>query len=217
MHNVNNCDYSGIHMLESVIKMYRDRGGDVYLVRVGFRVDKVMNSTGFNDTLGGQNFLADDAAISDLFYRVLDPAVCIYECPVRVFRECQNLPKQLYTEDIPLLEEEIFEGVIEEIEPDRLWDQIHLDDSMLTVIDVREPREFRRGHIPDAQLVPLPKILSGEHKIEVGGEHEVVFVCRSGRRSRRAAMRVIDGHCKVSILKGGMLAWETSGLLEAIE
>ncbi len=52
MHNVNNCDFSGIHMLESVLRTYRDRGGDVFLVRASFRVRQRMEKTGFDINIG---------------------------------------------------------------------------------------------------------------------------------------------------------------------
>jgi SulP family sulfate permease len=110
MHNVNHCDFSGIHMLESVVHTFRERGGDVFMVRVDSRVDRVMNTTGFTDTLGSQHFLSSDRAIDYLFHHVLDPAFCIYECPFRVFKECQNLPKQLFMAEIPDLEDDaVFE------------------------------------------------------------------------------------------------------------
>ncbi len=216
MHNVNHCDFSGIHMLESVVGKYRERGGDVFLVKVGYRVNKLMSSTGFDDSLGHENFLPEDAAVSDLFYHTLDPAVCIYECPVRVFKECQNLPKQLYLDDIGVLDEESLIQPVAEISPEELWSELRSKNGKLTVIDVREPREYNRGHIPDARLVPLPQIISGNYQFELGGEHEIVLVCRSGRRSRRAA------HCfsndgKVRMLSGGMLAWDAAGLLEAVD
>ncbi len=217
MHNVNHCDFSGIHMLENVVNSYRERGGDVFLVRVGYRVNKVMKSTGFHDSLGPDNLLDDDTAVSDLFYHKLDPAVCIYECPFRVFKECGNLPKQLYLEDIPVLEHEVVLQSVNEVSADTLWEEMHDETVQLKVIDVREPREFRRGHIPGAELVPLPKILSGEHTVEVGGNYEVVFVCRSGRRSRRAVGCAMDGQKNFRILGGGMLAWEAAGLIEAID
>ncbi len=47
MHNVNNADFSGIHMLENVVRSYRDRGGDVFLVRVSYRVMQRMIDTRF--------------------------------------------------------------------------------------------------------------------------------------------------------------------------
>jgi SulP family sulfate permease len=217
MHNVNNCDFSGIHMLESVLKSYRDNGGDVFMVRVSFRVNKLMTTTGFRDTIGMQNFLDEDEAVSHIFYRVLDPAVCIYECPYRVFQECLNLPKQVYPEDIEVLDHGLAAITVDQITPEELWQAIRTTPEKLTVIDVREPREYRRGHVPSAELVPLSRILSGEHQLDCGGEHQIVFVCRSGRRSRRAAQKVMHGQATVKILRGGMLAWEAADLLEAID
>jgi SulP family sulfate permease len=217
MHNVNNCDFSGIHMLESVVHACRERGGDVYMVRVGFRVNRVMKSTGFGDQLGQENFLIEEDAISFLFHKVLDPAVCIYECHQRVFKECQNLPKRLYLEELGFSDEDYIAHEVQEISANDLWVEVREKQSNLTVVDVREPREFRQGHIPDASLVPLPTILMGDYQFEVGRKHKVVLVCRSGRRSRRAALRIGNGTGQVRILKGGMLAWEAAGLLEAID
>ncbi len=101
MHSVDHIDFSGIHMLENLVRTYRDRGGDLFMVRVSYTVRKVMESTDFIDYLGETNFLTDDDAIRFLFNRRLDPAICIYECPVRVFQECQNLPKRMDLVHIP--------------------------------------------------------------------------------------------------------------------
>jgi SulP family sulfate permease len=106
---------------------------------------------------------------------------------------------------------------IGEISPEALWEAMRATPEKITVVDVREPREFQRGHVPGAELVPLTRILTGEHQLVCGGEHQIVLVCRSGRRSRRAAQRITDEQTNVKILKGGMLAWEASGLLEAID
>ena len=214
MDNVNQCDFSGIHMLESVVRTYRDRGGDVYMMKVGYRVDKVMASTGFSQTIGDSHFLPEHQAISYLFYRVLDPAVCIYECPYRVFAECQNLPKQLHTvhlEDLDYLAEDVAQ-----IDAKQLWNELHAHPEDLTIVDVREPREYRRGHIPNATLIPLPKILSGEQTITTSAKQRVGLGCRSGRRCRRAALAVSGLNGQVEIVRGGMLAWEAAGLLQAI-
>jgi SulP family sulfate permease len=217
MHNVNHCDFSGIHLLEGIVHMYREGGGDVFLVRVGHKVDKLMNSTGFCNLLGRQNFLLEDTAISHLFHHELDPAVCIYECPVRVFKECQNLPKPLHPKYIEVFEDEYKSTVVHEVEPEAVWLDVKSGDKAVKVVDVREPREYRQGHIPGAELVPLPQILSGDFELKPHGEKRVVFVCRSGRRSRRAAQKLMNGEYQIEIVKGGMLAWESAGLLEALE
>jgi SulP family sulfate permease len=217
MHNVNNCDFSGIHMLESVVRTYRERGGDVFLVRVSFRVRQRMEKTNFDEHLGQDNFLDEDEAISNLFYHVLDPAVCIYECPVRVFKECQNLPKRL--DLIGFLPEQIISAEnLEFITPSDLWAQLRNDSEIdpPVVIDVREPREFRRGHIPEARSVPLPLVSTIQETLPK--EQRIVLVCRTSRRSRRAATILLgEGFTNVAILDGAMLAWQSAGLLEAID
>lgn len=216
MSRVNTCDFSGIHMLESLVHSYRERGGDLFLMRVSYSVTQLMQSTGFDALLGEDHFLDEDESITHLFYRVLDPVICIYECPHRIFKECLNLPKQVELAGIPH-ENEIPEGVIFHISPQELWQQIHRDTAvpLPVIIDVREPREYRRGHIPDALSVPLPDILLDTVKFP--NDRQIVIVCRSSRRSRRAAFTLQEmGIMNVAILDGGMLAWEAAGLLEAV-
>jgi len=215
MHHVNHCDFSGIHMLETVVSNFRDRGGDVYLVKAGFAVIKVMSSTGFDEYLGQDHFLTDDGAISHVFHRVLDPVICIYECPYRVFKECINLPKRTDIEGVPLWHE-VPEGRVFDISAGELWQGVTSADAEKVpyVVDVREPREFIRGHVPGAHSIPLPKIMADQ--IVLPNDRQIVLVCRSGRRSRRAAWALQRSGCmNVVILKGGMLAWIAAELLEA--
>lgn len=217
MHNVNHCDFSGVHMLENIIRVCEDRGGDMFMVRVHYRILKIFEATGFYDRLGEEKFLPEDEAISQLFYRTLDPAVCIYECPIRAFKECQNLPKRTVLNGISLLHDMHSDGIAD-VTPQKLWERLHdgHGEKLPLIIDVREPREFHRGHLPEAQLEPLPSILSDT--IHFSQDQEIIFICRSGRRSRRAAYALKEaGISNVSILKGGMLAWEAAGLLEAID
>jgi SulP family sulfate permease len=84
------------------------------------------------------------------------------------------------------------------------------------VVDVREPREFSQGHIPEAQSLPLAHFLTNDWQLPK--DQPIVLVCRSGRRSRRAAILLIDsGLENIRILDGGMAAWEAAGLLEAVK
>ncbi|MDQ4147822.1 MAG: SulP family inorganic anion transporter [Pseudomonadota bacterium] len=214
MHSVDHCDISGIHMLESIVRSYRERGGDVFMVRVRAPVFRLMKSTGFYDHLGADHFLPEDDAIEYLFYKVLDPAICIYESDVRVFKECQNLPRPDYPIEIRLQPTASPDGVVT-ISPQQLWQQLRGDTPPL-VIDVREPREFKRSHIPRAQLMPLSKFLS--EPPELPYDRQVVLVCESGRRSTRAAqMLSANGYDNIVVLQGGMVAWHAAGLLEAID
>jgi SulP family sulfate permease len=214
MHGVNQCDFSGIYMLEHVRRHCRDRGGDIFFMKVQKPVLAFMKSTGFYTQIGADHFLVEEEAIAYLFHKVLDPVVCIYECNVRAFWECQNLPKRDYSIQ---LRREIYtpNGDIPRISPQQLRQRL-LRIEPIMVIDVREPREFNRGHIPQAQLIPLSKILAEPPDLPI--YRQIVLVCRTGRRSLRAAQVLQKKGClHVSILQGGMVAWETAGLLEAIE
>ena len=223
--HVNTCDFSGIHMLESVVRSYRDQGGDVFMVGTNYRVEQMMLSSQFDSFLGADHILSEDEALGKIFYQELDPAVCIYECPIRAFRECQNLPKRIHVADIPLLSETEMDHIMS-MEPLQLWDRLHapeerngkaaLETAVPYVVDVREPREYKQGHIAEARLVPLSTILSA--KVKLPADRQIVLVCRSGRRSRRAAAALQNIGCmNVQILQGGMLAWNSAGLLEAVE
>ncbi len=76
------------------------------------------------------------------------------------------------------------------------------------LVDVRQPGEYAAGHIPGAHLLPLPELAA--RRGELPPDREVIFYCRSGRRSRCAALFLADsGRRRAAIfhLAGGMLAW----------
>ena len=208
-------DISGVHALERIVKVYRDSGGDVFISRIRDPVMEVMRSSGFCEYLGEDHFLEREIdAIGHIFYNVLDPAVCIYECPLRVFQECQDLPKRLdLIGESPHLE--AYPSYINTIKPAELWRKLEIEDG-ICIIDVREPREFHQGHIQGAKLVPLPDILADPSLVPK--DRPVVLNCRSGRRSTRVANELIQkGYNNIAVLKGGILAWEAAVLLEAYD
>ena len=216
MHSVDHVDFSGIHMLENLVQYYRDRGGDVYMVRVSEEVQHVMESTEFINEFGKDHLLDDDEAISFLFYHRLDPAICIYECPLRVFHECQNLPKRVDLINVPAFAD-TGDKYISLISPTDLWAEIRNGaEERPYIVDVREPREYTQAHVPDAVSIPLATLFTED--VRLPSDRKIVLVCRSGRRSRRAAYALHNLGCvNLAVLDGGMLAWESADLLEAIE
>ena len=78
------------------------------------------------------------------------------------------------------------------------------------VVDVRQPEEYRQGHIQGSKLIPLGQ-LSGRLK-ELPKNKEIVLVCATGNRSRSATkMLVREGYEAVN-MNGGMMSWARSGL-----
>jgi rhodanese-related sulfurtransferase len=81
----------------------------------------------------------------------------------------------------------------------------------LTIVDVREPWEYARDHIPSATLTPLGQIIARPQ--EAITSDNVVFVCEVGQRSAVAAeMAAALGMQHVYNLEGGMQAWRTAGM-----
>jgi SulP family sulfate permease len=54
--------------------------------------------------------------------------------------------------------------------------------------------------------------------VRLPNDRQIVLVCRTGRRSQRAAYALHKMGCmNVAVLEGGMHAWEAADLLEAID
>lgn len=52
------------------------------------------------------------------------------------------------------------------------------------IIDVREPFEFKMGHVRDAINIPPSKLMAGASKLEgVPKDTELILYCKSGSRS----------------------------------
>lgn len=216
MHRVNHCDISGLHMLEAVVRLYRQQGGDLFMVGVRQPVWEKMEASEFVNSLGMSHFLAQEQAIEYLFYQVLDPAVCIYHCPIRVWRECQSLPKCAEQASVPMGTVVPLTAVTH-IPPRQLWQRLSYGpQARPLLIDVREPFEFGQGHIPLAQLIPMPRLLNRE--VILPRDREIVLVCRSGRRSTQVAYALLnDGYTQVANMEGGMLAWAAARLPNVID
>jgi rhodanese-related sulfurtransferase/rubrerythrin len=77
-----------------------------------------------------------------------------------------------------------------------------------TIIDVRQPQEYQDSHIPGATLIPLPELIEG--KAPLPDSEELVFMCRSGSRSKAAAVfadSFVNENQKIYNLSDGILGW----------
>jgi rhodanese-related sulfurtransferase len=79
------------------------------------------------------------------------------------------------------------------------------------VIDVRQPDEWKRGHIAGAALVPISGIYTfgkALKALSIGEDEEVIFVCASGQRSASASeIALVAGLRRVYNLANGMNGW----------
>ena len=96
------------------------------------------------------------------------------------------------------------------ITAEALHARLQSSDRKPLVVDVREPHEFRQGHIDGATLAPLRDVvdaLEGTDK-----NREIVLVCRSGNRSGKAQKLLAErGYMQLRNMEGGMVDWEKRG------
>ena len=83
-----------------------------------------------------------------------------------------------------------------------------VEDDVL-VVDVRESREYRPGHVPGAKNMPLsllPALLS-----EVPKDRPVYVICQSGGRSAQATALMRAVGIDATNVAGGTGAWIEAG------
>src|SRR5579872_4571414 len=86
-----------------------------------------------------------------------------------------------------------------------------LESGRMLLVDVREPNETAVESFPNAVLVPLSSFDPAAIPDPQG--RQVVFACRSGRRSVTASLAAQEqGYPYDAHLAGGILAWKAAGL-----
>jgi rhodanese-related sulfurtransferase len=84
-------------------------------------------------------------------------------------------------------------------------------DGKYLLVDVREPNEVEAEAYPDSVVVPLSTFDPAQIPDPAG--KEVVFACRSGKRSVTASLAAqAAGLPYNKHLAGGMLGWKAAGL-----
>jgi rhodanese-related sulfurtransferase len=84
----------------------------------------------------------------------------------------------------------------------------------LAIVDVRGPDEFvgELGHIPGAVNIPVGDIANRLIEIKALGNKPVIMVCKTDKRSARAAEFLRDADfADVRVLRGGMERWKQEG------
>ncbi|UCC55392.1 MAG: VTT domain-containing protein, partial [Gammaproteobacteria bacterium] len=85
----------------------------------------------------------------------------------------------------------------------------------LLVLDVRSPEEFvgEQGHIDGAVNIPVEELQQRMNEIGDYLERPVMIVCRTDRRSAKAALLLTEeGFADVHVVRGGMIKWIEAGL-----
>ena len=76
------------------------------------------------------------------------------------------------------------------------------------ILDVRRPDEFAEGHIPNAINVPNETIGTAEIPQLPRKDQLILVYCRSGRRSKEAAAKLVQLGYTSIVEFGGILDWK---------
>jgi rhodanese-related sulfurtransferase len=80
-------------------------------------------------------------------------------------------------------------------------------------LDIRERKDFEKGHIVDALNIPLAKLHERIIELDKKKELPIVVVCQMGQQSAEAVKALeAKGFTKVSRMSGGMNEWLVQSL-----
>jgi len=105
---------------------------------------------------------------------------------------------------------------MDEILTDRVAELLKEDPP--TVVDIREPPAFRRGHIPGSRNVPFREL--PDRVAELADAEHIVTVCPHGKASVQAA-KLIESYegvddAAVESMAGGLSEWD-GGIEAAVD
>lgn len=98
MTGVNFVDIGGAEALAAAAKRFRERGGELYLIRIKDQAREILERGGYLAEIGEKNIFWSKTDALRSIYRRLDYAMC-RDCKLRVYVECARLGKQEPSDD----------------------------------------------------------------------------------------------------------------------
>jgi len=86
---INFIDLAGAEWITKEVLKWKKRGGGIYFVGLKLISQDILNSGGFTETIGKENFFKDKNTAISTIYKKLNRDECI-TCEVKLFKECLN-------------------------------------------------------------------------------------------------------------------------------
>lgn len=81
------------------------------------------------------------------------------------------------------------------------------------ILDIRERKDFEKGHIVDAVNIPLAKLPERSVELDKRKTTPIIVVCQMGQHSGGAVKQLeAKGFTHVSKMSGGMAEWSAQSL-----
>jgi len=87
--------------------------------------------------------------------------------------------------------------------------QLIIEESDITILDVRTQQEYDFGHIPNAILIPVDEL--DDRLGELDETKAILVYCRTGVSAQASQTLTDNGFSTVYNLEGGIVAWEKAG------
>lgn len=119
-------------------------------------------------------------------------------------------PFRLYRERGAFPDRSPIAGMVEEISPGEV--ETKLEEEDVQIVDIRDPRSYREGHIPGAENLPANRFAAEVDAVEWG--EKVVLACQIGESSVKAA-RLLESYeglsadADVASMAGGYEEWDS--------
>lgn len=93
------------------------------------------------------------------------------------------------------------------VSPQAAVNLINQEDAL--VVDLRDAKEFKAGHIVDAINIPYSSVDSRLGEIEAHKEKALILVCKMGQHSSAVGKKLAaKGFTGVRRMSGGMMEWQ---------
>lgn len=88
-----------------------------------------------------------------------------------------------------------------------------INDENAIVLDIREPGDYKTGHIIDAKNLPASRLGEEADNISADKNRPVILYCKSGMNSQSACVKLREaGYSHVYCLKNGLFGWQEENL-----
>ncbi|TVP51818.1 MAG: rhodanese-like domain-containing protein [Halomonadaceae bacterium] len=85
------------------------------------------------------------------------------------------------------------------------------------IVDVRERKEFREGHIKGALHMPLASVAENKRELQKHSDKLIILADKSGQHAAMAGKQLQKEGLNVARLAGGMMDWRAANLPVAKE